>query len=101
MPTRHAVADVSEVPEGQGRTMEVGGRTIALFNVGGKFFALENACPHRGGPLGDGPLMGTTVTCPWHGWQFDCATGKSMRNPAVGVACFPASVEGGTVYVEI
>ena len=101
MPTRHAVAEVAEIPEGQGRVIEVQGRTIALFQSGGKFFALDNTCPHRGGPLGDGMLMGTAVTCPWHGWQFDCATGKSTRNPTVGVAVHPTSVEGGTVYVEL
>jgi nitrite reductase (NADH) small subunit/3-phenylpropionate/trans-cinnamate dioxygenase ferredoxin subunit len=101
MPTKHVAVDVSELPEGQGKTVEVAGRALALFNVGGKFFALDNTCPHRGGPLGDGPLMGATVTCPWHGWQFDCTTGKSTRNPAVGVACIPTSVEGSTVYVEL
>jgi len=100
MPTRHVAADVSDVPAGQGRALEVAGRPIALFNVEGRFFAMDNACPHRGGPLGDGMVMGTTVTCPWHGWQFDCTNGKSMRNPAVGVACIPTSVEGSTVYVE-
>ena len=101
MPTRHAIAEVSELPAGQGRVVEVAGRQIALFNVDGTFRAIENMCPHRGGPLGDGMLVGTMVTCPWHGWQFDCATGKSARNPAVGVACFPTTVEGTTVYVEV
>jgi nitrite reductase/ring-hydroxylating ferredoxin subunit len=101
MATRHALADVSEIPAGQGRVMEVGGRQLALFNVDGKFYVLDNTCPHRGGPLGDGALLGSVVTCPWHGWQFDCTTGKSTRNPAVGVVCYPASVEGGTVYVEL
>src|SRR5262245_7604471 len=101
MPTRHAIADVSELPAGQGRVIEVAGRQVALFNVDGTFRAIDNVCPHRGGPLGDGMLSGTTVTCPWHGWQFDCATGRSMRNPAVGVACFPTTVEGTTVYVEV
>jgi len=101
MPTRHALADVSEIPAGSGRVLEVAGRQLALFNVDGRFHALDNTCPHRGGPLGDGALMGTTVTCPWHGWQFDCTTGKSTRNPDVGVACHPTSVEGGTVYVEL
>jgi nitrite reductase (NADH) small subunit len=101
MPTRHAVADVTEIPAGSGRTLEVAGRQIALFHVDGKFFALDNLCPHRGGPLGDGPLMGSIVTCPWHGWQFDCATGRSTRNPAVGVACHPVTVDGSTIYVDL
>jgi nitrite reductase/ring-hydroxylating ferredoxin subunit len=105
MPTRHVVADVSEIPAGQGRTFEVAGRQIALFHVGGesgsRFHAMDNQCPHRGGPLGDGPLTGTTVTCPWHGWQFDCTTGKSTRNASVCVASFPAGVDGSSVYVEL
>ncbi len=101
MPTKHVLADVSEIPAGQGRVVEAGGRQLALFNVDGKYFAMENTCPHRGGPLGDGALMGTTVTCPWHGWQFDCTTGKSTRNPAVGVGCFPTTVDAGAIYVEL
>jgi NAD(P)H-dependent nitrite reductase small subunit len=101
MPTRHVIAEVSEIPEGQGRVVEVAGKPIAVFQVGGKFFALDNTCPHRGGPLGDGALMGTTVTCPWHGWQFDCSTGQSTRNPTVGVATYPVGVEGSAVYVEL
>jgi nitrite reductase/ring-hydroxylating ferredoxin subunit len=101
MATRHAVGDVSTIPSGSGRVVEVAGRQVALFNVGGAFHAIENTCPHRGGPLGDGALMGTTVTCPWHGWQFDCTTGKSTRNPTVCVASFPACLEGSTVYVEL
>jgi|RhiMethySRZTD1v2_1073278.scaffolds.fasta_scaffold506906_2 nitrite reductase/ring-hydroxylating ferredoxin subunit len=101
MATRHAVAEVSELAPGQGRVVEVAGRQLALFNVDGKFFVLDNLCPHRGGPLGDGMVMGNLVTCPWHGWQFDCTSGKSTRNPTVGVATFPAIVEGSTIYVEL
>ncbi len=101
MASRHAVADVSEFTAGRGRAVEVEGRAIALFQIDGTFLAIDNSCPHRGGPLADGPLMGTTVTCPWHGWQFDCTTGKSTRNPAVCVASYPTSVEGTTLYVEV
>lgn len=101
MPTRHAVADISEIPAGRGRSYEVAGHQLAVLQVDGKFLAIDNGCPHRGGPLADGPVVGGTVTCPWHGWQFDCATGKSTRNPAVCVASYPTSVEGTTVYVEV
>src|SRR5262249_27988199 len=101
MATRHVVADTSEIPAGQGRVLEVAGRQIALFNIDGRFFAMDNTCPHRGGPLGDGMLGGSVVTCPWHGWQFDCTSGKSTRNPAVGVACYPTIVEGTSVAVEL
>lgn len=101
MPTRHAIADLTELPAGQGKVMEVAGKQLALFNVEGKVHAMDNLCPHRGGPLGDGPLMGTTVTCPWHGWQFDCTNGKSTRNAAVCVGSYPTAIEGTTVYVEV
>ena len=101
MPTRHPVADVSALAPGRGQVLDVGGKPIAVFNVDGKYFAMDNTCPHRGGPLADGPLMGTTVTCPWHGWQFDCTTGKSTRNAAVCVTSYPTNVEGSTIYVEV
>lgn len=101
MPTRHAVADVSEIPVGQGRSFEIAGKQIALFRAADRWLAIDNLCPHRGGPLADGPLMGTVVTCPWHGWQFECSTGKSTRNPAVCVTSYPAVVDGTTVYVEV
>jgi nitrite reductase/ring-hydroxylating ferredoxin subunit len=101
MPTRHAVADVSEIAAGRGKSFAVAGRQIAVFKVGDAFKAIDNSCPHRGGPLADGPLIGEVVSCPWHGWQFDCSTGKSTRNPAVCVTSYAASVEGSTIYVEV
>jgi nitrite reductase/ring-hydroxylating ferredoxin subunit len=100
MATRHGVADVSEIPAGRGRVMEVAGRPVAIFNFDGRFLAIDNTCPHRGGPLADGMVSGNIVTCPWHGWQFDCTTGKSTRNAAVGVSCYPVVVDGTTLYVE-
>ena len=101
MPTRQAVADVSEIPAGQGKSFEIAGKQIALFKTADRYLAIDNLCPHRGGPLADGSLMGDVVTCPWHGWQFDCATGKSTRNAAVCVTSYPTSVEGSTIYVEV
>ncbi len=97
----HKVASVAEIPLGEGKIVTVGTRQIALYNVEGQFYALDNTCPHRGGPLGDGLLNGAVVTCPWHGWQFDCSTGKSTVNPTVKVACYPARVENDAVYLEL
>ncbi|MBI2207742.1 MAG: Rieske 2Fe-2S domain-containing protein [Candidatus Rokubacteria bacterium] len=99
--TRVRVAAVSEVPPGEGRVVEAGERTLALFNVDGRFFAVDNRCLHRGGPLGEGPLEGSVVTCPWHAWRFDVTTGANVNNPAVKVACFPVSVENETVWVTV
>ncbi len=98
---RVRVASVGDVEPGEGRVVEADGRTLALFNVDGRFYAIDNACAHRGGPLGEGDLEGTVVTCPWHAWRWDVTTGANVNNPAVGVACVPVVVENGTVFVEL
>ncbi|MBI4246907.1 MAG: Rieske 2Fe-2S domain-containing protein, partial [Candidatus Rokubacteria bacterium] len=86
---------------GEGRVVEAAGRTLALFNADGHFYVIDNACAHRGGPLGEGDLEGQIVTCPWHAWRWDVTTGANVNNPAVRVASFPVTVEGGEVYVEL
>lgn len=98
---RVRVGTVDEVPPGEGRVFETDGLMLAVFNVDGRFFALDNHCVHRGGPLGEGALEGAVVMCPWHGWRFDVATGANVNNPAVRVGCFPASVESGEIWVEL
>ena len=70
------VAKVEEIPPGTGKTVDVNGVWIALFNVDGSFVAVDNTCPHAGGPIGEGSLSGDIVTCPWHGWQFNIRTGQ-------------------------
>ena len=95
------VAGTGDVPVGEGRTVEAGGRAIALFNVAGTFYALDNVCIHRGAPLGDGDLDGTFVSCPWHAWRWDVRTGAHANNPAVKIACFPVTVQGTDVFVEV
>jgi 3-phenylpropionate/trans-cinnamate dioxygenase ferredoxin component len=95
------VARRDEIPEGTGKTVEAAGKPIALFNAGGKFYAIHNTCLHRGGPLGEGDLDGTVVTCPWHGWQYDVTTGSNLDDPNRKVACFPVQVQGDDIVVEI
>ncbi|MFN3477365.1 MAG: Rieske (2Fe-2S) protein [Candidatus Methylomirabilales bacterium] len=95
------VARVGDFPPGEGMVIEIDGKEIALFNVEGVFYALENICPHRGGPLGEGFLEGAVVTCPWHGWKFDATTGRSPVNPRVGVRSYPVKVEGEDILVEL
>ncbi len=94
------VATTGEIAPGTGRCVEVSGREIALFNAGGTFFALDNTCPHRGGPLGEGELEGTVVTCPWHAWQFDLRSGESLTDD-LKVARFDVKVEGDAVLVAL
>jgi nitrite reductase (NADH) small subunit len=94
-------AKVSEIPIGSIKEVQVGGKPVALANVGGTFYAIDNTCLHRGGPLGQGQLEGPVVTCPWHGWQFDVTTGKAVMNPSVGVGCLRTEVEGDDIYVDL
>ena len=94
-------AKLSEIPAGSIKEVQAGGKPVALANVGGKYYAIDNTCLHRGGPLGQGQLEGTVVTCPWHGWQFDVTTGKAVMNPNAGVGCFRTEVRGEEVYVDL
>jgi nitrite reductase (NADH) small subunit/3-phenylpropionate/trans-cinnamate dioxygenase ferredoxin subunit len=87
--------------EGEGRTIEIAGRWLALFRVGDAFYALDNACPHMAGPLGAGTLDAYVVTCPLHYWAFDLRTGCSTTNPSQRVARFDVYVEDGWVWVRL
>jgi len=97
------VANKADLPSGQGMVVEVGGRSVALFNVNGEFHALDNVCPHRGGPLGEGYVdcHNLTVQCPWHGWSFALANGVSPVNPVAKVEKFDVLVEGEEVKVSL
>jgi nitrite reductase/ring-hydroxylating ferredoxin subunit len=130
----HVVCRVNDLPPGDRRIIDVEGRSIGVFNVGGKFYALRNVCPHQGAPLCLGSLQGTMaesrpgeyrwiregeiLRCPWHGWEFDVTTGRSVFNPHgtrvrvydvtvlpdqddVAVETFPLSVQDGLVLLHI
>ena len=96
------VAQTDELSPGSGKVVEADGRSIALFNVEGTFYAIDNTCSHRGGPLGEGELNGESVTCPWHGANFNVKTGAVTSPPAgTGVRSFAVKVEGRDVLVEL
>lgn len=95
------VASTGEIREGTGKPVEVAGKVIALFNVHGKYYAIDNICKHRGGPLGEGMLDDNIVTCPWHGWQYDVTTGKSLFNPSVMMNTYPVEVDGSDIKVAL
>lgn len=95
------VARRADIPEGTGKTVEAGGRKIALFNVGGNFRAIDNACRHRAGPLGEGKLDGCNVVCPWHGWEYDVITGKSADDENVRLECFGVKLAGDDILLEL
>lgn len=90
-----------EVPVGTIREFQLDGKSVALANVEGKFFAVNNVCLHRGGPLGEGELDRQVVTCPWHGWQFDVTNGQLLTNAAVTLACYPVEIRGDDIFVDI
>jgi len=93
-------ASLNEIPTGSIKSVQVGGKQLALANVGGTLYAIDNTCLHRGGPLAEGQLEGKVVTCPWHGWQFDVTTGKAVQNPNAGVGCFKTEIRGDEVFVD-
>jgi nitrite reductase/ring-hydroxylating ferredoxin subunit len=129
---RHVVARMSDLPPGQRRIVEAEGRSIGVFNVHGRFYALRNSCPHQAAPLCRGAIKamampgkpgeyawareGEILRCPWHGWEFDITTGRSVFNPHKtrvkiyevtveaddeAVETFPVTVESGLVILHV
>ena len=102
MPEFVKVATTDEIPPGQAKLVEAGGKEIALFNIAGAFHAIDNNCTHVGGPLCEGEIDGTEVTCPWHGATFDVTTGAVLGPPAgAPVSRYNIRIEGSDIAVEI
>ena len=95
------VAQLDELPDGAGVERTVEGRVFALFRTGDAVYALDGLCLHAGGPLGQGQLQGCIVTCPWHGWQYDVATGQHCLNDRLKQPTYPVRIEAGAVQVEL
>lgn len=96
------VATVEEIPPGQGKQVEVQGRSIALFHVGEVFYAIDNTCTHAGGPLAEGTLEGEEVECPWHGARFSIKTGEALTPPAGEPAtAYKVQVNGANIEIEL
>ncbi len=128
---RYIVGRISEVPPGARKIVEVAGRSIGVFNVAGRFFALRNRCPHQAAPLCLGAIKGMAMPCkpgeyiwgregeilrcPWHGWEFDIMTGRSIFNPHKtrvrsyevivepdeSIETFPVTVEEGLIALHV
>ncbi len=114
---RHRVCRADELTPGERRIVELEGRSIGVFNVDGRFYALHNRCPHSGGALCEGPVTGTAkatpdfryeydrpgelVRCAWHGWEFEIATGRCLVDPKVRARTYDVEVEDGRVYVLV
>ena len=96
------VAKTGDVALGSAKMVEAGGKKIAIFNVDGKYYAIDNTCTHRGGPLAEGALEGKEVTCPWHGAVFDVTTGEALGPPAPKpVSRYEVRVSGKDIEVEV
>ena len=101
MPNFVRVASISDLKPGENKIVFIEDEEIALFNIGGEFFAISNSCPHRGGPLGDGTLEGDIITCPLHGWRFNVKSGMNEVMPNVKVQCYQVKIEGNDILVSL
>lgn len=114
---KHVIARAADFPDGARRLVQAAGRSIAVFNVGGDYFGIANACPHQGGSLAEGARTGLPfsdkpgefgyvrdgefVRCPWHGWEFDLRTGQSWCDPTrFRVRAFDLAVEPGAAVAR-
>ena len=102
MPEFKRVAKIEDISAGQASMVDVDGREIALFNVGGSFHAIDNTCTHVGGPLCEGEIAGSEVICPWHGAMFDVTTGQVLGPPAASnVGRYNVRVDGPDLEIEV
>ena len=92
---------ISELPLNRAKAIQTGDRKIALFHTAKGFFALDNVCPHRGGPLAEGDIIGDEIVCPWHLWGFEIATGACPGNPAIAVPTHEVRIEGDRILVKL
>lgn len=97
------IAYCKDIPLREGRAVRVNGREIAIFNLGDRFVAMDNRCPHRGGPLADGIVSGTTIVCPLHAWKFSVETGTGVSAPSEAscVETFRTRIAHGIVLLEL
>ncbi len=96
------VAQTGNLPPGKAMCVEVEGEMVALFNVGGTYYAIADTCTHSGGPLSEGEVDGSVVTCPWHAAEFDLTTGEVLSPPAYeGVTSYRVEVDGDDIKIEL
>ena len=95
------VASIDELPLGRTKTLKVGERAIALYHTKSGFFASDNECPHRGGPLGQGDVIGEEIICPWHLWGFDVRTGVCTGNFEVSIVTHEVKIDRDRILVKL
>ena len=91
----------ADVPLLEGKTVTIGGRRVAVFRTADGFHAIGASCPHKGGPLADGMLIGEQVVCPLHAFRFDGTSGECDQAHVCAIEAFPAEVRDGTVFVTV
>jgi nitrite reductase (NADH) small subunit len=101
MGTMHTVCKVTDLPEGESGAVTIGDKTIAVFCIGGRYFAIDDTCPHMGGSLSAGVVQDGIVTCPWHFWRFRLADGAWADNPRIKIGCYPVHIVGDEVRIEV
>ena len=95
------LANLKDIPPGKSLIVTIAdGREIALFHVENKVYALDNVCPHMGGPLGNGEIDDCTVTCPWHGWQFNIKNGACINMPGEDATPLPLEIRGDEIFLK-
>ncbi len=97
------IAHLDDLPPGSCKSIETNDLGIALINLDGQIFALDNTCPHAGGPLGEGSIEGEYVVCPWHGWKFHIPTGVCQKNPtpSLNVPCYEVRIVEKSIQVSL
>src|ERR1700676_5046894 len=97
----HTVCKTHEVKDGDGKTVSVGNKLIALFCLEGNVYAIDDVCPHMGASLSGGYLENGIVTCPWHAWRFRVTDGTWADNPRIKIGCYPVRIVGDDVQVQL
>ena len=95
------IARASELPVGRAKSIRIGNRSIALYHTPKGFFASDNTCPHRGGPLSEGDIIGDEIVCPWHLWGFNLHTGVCDGNRDISIVTHEVKVEDDRVLVRL
>ena len=95
------ICKTADIKAGCGKSIEISGKPLALFNVDGGFYAINDVCGHRGGPLGEGELDGKTVVCPWHGWRYNVTTGENELVPDLPTQKYEVKIEGEDILVDL
>jgi nitrite reductase/ring-hydroxylating ferredoxin subunit len=96
-----AVAQESEIPEGERKIVEVNGDSIGVFHHKGSWYAIRNVCLHRGGPVATGKLLGDNIVCPWHGYTYDVTTGSLLMDPTARLQTYPVTIRDGQIWLKV